>query len=97
MKAKTSKILNVAVESINFILINYALSNMAMLLKSSPLFILFFASDIWVTGNYWKRMYDLTRNKIIAAVLLIACFATYIGVVYFIGRVVGNIVPFRQM
>ena len=97
MKVKIYKILDVAIESINFILINYALSNIAMLLKSGPLFILFFASDVWVMGKYWLKMYDLTGNKILSAALLIACFAIHIGIVYVIGRVVGSIVPFWQM
>lgn len=38
MKAKASKWLEIVIESINYIIINYALSNMAMILKSNPLF-----------------------------------------------------------
>ena len=83
------------VESINYILITYALSNMAMLFQSNPLFILFFASEIWVIGNYWRKVCDMVKNKILAVVLLIICFAIHIGIVYFIGRVVGTVVPFK--
>lgn len=96
MKLKTSKIVDAVIGSINYILINYALSNMAMLLKSSPLFILFFASEVWVLGKYWQKMHDLTGSKILSGVLLIGCFAIHIGIAYFVGRVVGSIVPFRQ-
>lgn len=96
MKSKASKIVDVLIYSINYILINYALSNMAMLLKSNPLFILFFASEVWVMGNYWRKMHDLTGSKILSAILLFGCFVIHIGIAYFVGRVVGNIVPFRQ-
>ena len=95
MKTKVSKYLDIIIESINYIIINYALSNMAMLFQNNPLFILFFASEIWIMGNYWNKVYDITKNKILVAVLLIICFAIHIGIVYFVGRVVGNVVPFK--
>lgn len=41
MKTKTSKLLEVIIESINYIILCYALSNVAVLLKSNPIFILF--------------------------------------------------------
>ena len=95
MKTKASKYLEIVIESINYIIISYALSNMAMLFQSNPLFILFFASEIWVIGNYWRKGCDMVKNKILAVVLLIICFAIHIGIVYFIGRVVGTVVPFK--
>ena len=96
IKMKVSKYLDIVIESINYIIINYALSNMAMLLQSNPLFILFFASEIWVMGNYWRKVCDIIKNKILTAILLIVCFVIHIGIVYFVGRVVGSVVPFRQ-
>ena len=95
MKTKASKYLEIVIESINYIIISYALSNMAMLFQSNPLFILFFASEICVIGNYWRKVCDMVKNKILAVVLLIICFAIHIGIVYFIGRVVGTVVPFK--
>lgn len=95
MKTKASQSLDIVIESINYIIIHYALSNMAMLFQSNPLFILFFASEIWVMGNYWRRVYDIAKSKILAAGLLIICFAIHIGIVYFVGRVVGTVVPFQ--
>ena len=41
MNRKITKILDVAIHSINLILINYALSNMMALFRSSLLYILF--------------------------------------------------------
>lgn len=55
-----TKYFDLFVESINFILINYALSNIAMLFKANMLFILFFASEIWLIGNYWKKANELS-------------------------------------
>ena len=95
MKAKLTKCLDIIIESINYIIINYALSNMAMLLKSNPLFILFFASQIWIMGNYWRKVYGIAKNKILVAVLLIVCFLIHVGIMYFVGRIVGTIVPFK--
>ena len=46
MKRKITKILDVAIHSINLILINYALSNMMALFRSSLLYILFFTSPL---------------------------------------------------
>ena len=48
MKQKAAKILDVAIHSINLLLINYALSNMMALFRSSVLYILFFTSEMWV-------------------------------------------------
>lgn len=96
MKAKASKWLELVIESINYIIINYALSNMAMILKSNPLFILFFASEVWIMSTYGRKVVDLTKSKLLSAVLLIACFAIHIAMVYFLGRFVGDIVPFKQ-
>ena len=55
MGTRWSGILELLIVSVNYILIGYALSNIAMLLQSNPLFILFYASEIWVTGLYWRR------------------------------------------
>ena len=59
MREKGSKLLDVMVYSINYVLISYALSNVSMALKSNPVFILFFASELWVIGLYIKRFMSL--------------------------------------
>lgn len=96
MKPKTSKYLELIIESVNYIIINYALSNVAMLFKSNPLFILFFASEIWVMGNYWRKVSDMTKSKTFSIILLIACSAIHLGMVYYMGRIVGEIVPYAK-
>ncbi len=96
MKPKTVKWLEILAESINYIIINYALSNMAMLFQSSPLFILFFASEIWVMNNYLRKVCELSKHKIVSTIFMIVCFAIHIGLIYFVGCVAGNIIPFKQ-
>ena len=96
MGTRWSRILELLIVSVNYILIGYALSNIAMLLQSNPLFMLFYASEIWVTGLYWRRAAQLTGSKLLSTVLLVVCFALQIGMVYFAGRVVGEMVPFYK-
>lgn len=96
MKAKIANWLDIFVESINYIIINYALTNMAMLFQHNLLFILFFASEIWVLGNYWRKISELSKNKVFSTILLIICFLIHISLIYFVGRITGNIVPFKQ-
>ena len=96
MKRKITKILDVAIHSINFILINYALSNMMALFRSSLLYILFFTSEIWVFVQYRKNIEELSDSKALANLLLVICAAIEIGFVYFFGIVSGKLVPFNQ-
>ena len=93
MKRKMSTILEILIYSLNYILISYALSNVSILLKASPIFILFFASEIWVMGVYVNKIQEVTEKKVLSWILLAVCFALHIGMVYFIGRIVGDIVP----
>ena len=88
MKRKMSTILEILIYSLNYILISYALSNVSILLKASPIFILFFASEIWVMGVYMNKIQEVTEKKVLSWILLAVCFALHIGMVYFIGRIV---------
>ena len=94
MREKGPKLLDVMVYSINYVLISYALSNVSMALKSSPVFILFFASELWVIGLYIKKIHVITGSSLLAGILLVSCFAVHIAMAYFFGRFVGDIVPF---
>ena len=63
MKRKFPKILDVAIHSINLILINYALSNMMAFFRSSLLYILFFTSEMWVFVQYRKNIEELSDSN----------------------------------
>ena len=91
---RKTKVLDIIVESINYVVISYALTNMAFLFSASLFFILFFASEIWVAGNYWRKVNELTDSKVITAILLLLCFVVHVAIIYFIGRVSGTIIPF---
>lgn len=93
---QNAKGLDIIVESINYVIISYALTNMAFLFSASPLYILFFASEIWVAGNYWRKVKELTESKVITAILLFLCFVVHVAIIYFVGRVSGTIIPFRK-
>ena len=95
MEGKLSKYLDIIIESINYIVVSYALSNMAILLHRNPFYILLFASELWVTINYWKKMEQMTANKLWSVILVAVCFAAKTALIYFMGRAVGEIVPFR--
>lgn len=93
---RKTKILDIIVGSINYVILSYALTNMAFLFRANLLYILFFASEIWVAGNYWHKVKELTENKVVTVILLFLCFAVHIAMIYFIGRVSGTIIPFRK-
>ena len=95
MKRKFPKILDVAIHSINLILINYALSNMMAFFRSSLLYILFFTSEMWVFVQYRKNIEELSDSKALANLLLIICVAIEIGLLYFFGIVSGELIPFK--
>lgn len=96
MKLQIVNRLDIIIESINYVIISYALSNMAVLFQDNLLFILFFASEIWVMNNFWQKVNKLSKSKVVSSILLVACFAINVGLIYFMGRIVGNIIPFKQ-
>ena len=89
MKRKFPKILDVAIHSINLILINYALSNMMAFFRSSLLY------KMWVFVQYRKNIEELSDSKALANLLLIICVAIEIGLLYFFGIVSGELIPFK--
>lgn len=93
---RKTKVLDIIVGSINYVIISYALTNMAFLFRANLLYILFFASEIWVAGNYWRKVKELTESKLITAILLFLCFVIHIAMIYFIGYVSGTVVPYMK-
>ena len=92
-----TKMLDIVIHTINLILINYALSNMMALFRSSLLFILFFTAEMWVFVQYQKSIEKLSNSKALANLLLVICAAIEIGLLYFFGIVSGKLVPFKIM
>lgn len=96
MKSGVTKWIEILVESVNYIIISYALSNMALVFQQHLLFILFFASEIWLMQVYWRSVFEKTKNKLLSAGLLGGCFVVHIGLTYYVGRIVGQMVPFAS-
>mgnify|MGYP000444159290 CR=1 FL=1 len=97
MGTRWSGILELLIVSVNYILIGYALSNIAMLLQSNPLFILFYG-PAEISGDRallaQGRKADRQQAALDGAVGCLFCAADWNGL--FAGRVVGEMVPFYK-
>lgn len=56
MKRKISGWIDLLAVSVNYIVICFALSHMEIRFQHDPVFILFSASQIWVTGAFWGKV-----------------------------------------
>lgn len=56
MKRKISGWIDLLAASVNYIVICFALSHMEIRFQHDPAFILFSASQIWVTGAFWGKV-----------------------------------------
>lgn len=93
MKSNSSKTLEVVIASLNFMTISYALSSIMISFKTSWIYILFFASNVWVISEYWKTLKQTTGNKIVASTVLVCSFLVICLVIYFVGYIDGVITP----
>ena len=90
-KSKFVKLLEIAVESANYIVISYALSSTAFLFGKPSIFsVLFFASECWLMVNYWEKARGLTGGRIVTAVMIAVCFAAHCLIVYSIVVYLGT-------
>lgn len=96
MKEKVSKTVDVLIEVINYIVISFALSSVAMSLWTEWVSILFFYSNAWLTINLRKRLKEVIGNGVIAEIVCWGSVAAFIAIVYFVGYVKGAIVPFSS-
>ena len=94
MKPAKKNGLAVLIEFVNCVIIQYALSNTAILMQANSLFILLFAAKVWVWNRYWCSMKEQCENKALPVLLLAGSFAANWALLYFVGRAVGEIVPF---
>lgn len=96
MKEKWKKGIEIIVESINFIIITYALSSMAMSFRTSPVYILFFASNVWLIGRYGTQLKKATGSWLLTAIIFCLSFGVFCLITYFAGYIDGNIVQFNK-
>ena len=96
MKTTIKRWAGIVIESLNYIIISYALSCMTFLFRTDWLFIPFFASEIWLLSKLFVTLNKLTKNKIISGAVWI-CSLIIVGLLmYYIGYVDGTLVPFAS-
>lgn len=96
MKSRFSKAIEIFVESINYIIVSYALSCMAMFFKTSPFFILFFASEIWIFSKYWRTLQNILKSKWLSVLIWIFSFLVLCLMLYFLGYIDGRMISFAS-
>ena len=89
MKLSKNNAVELLVESVNCIIIHYALSNMLGLLQVHPLWILLFSSQIWVTVRYWNTARARTQSSWLASVLVVVCIGANLALLHFVGHAIA--------
>ena len=89
MKLSKNNAVELLVESVNCIIIHYALSNMLGLLQVHPLWILLFSSQIWVTVRYWSTARARTHSSWLASVLVVVCIGANLALLHFVGYAIA--------
>ena len=94
MKLSKNNAVELLVESVNCIiihyaLIHYALSNMLGLLQVHPLWILLFASQIWVTVRYWNTARARSQSIWLALVMQLVCIGANLALLHFVGYAIA--------
>lgn len=88
MKLSKNSAVELLVESVNYIIIHYALSNLLGLLQAHPIWILLFASQIWVTVRYWNTARARSQSRL-ALVLLLVCIGANLARLHFVGYAIA--------
>lgn len=89
MKLSKNNAVELLVESVNCIILHYALSNMLGLLQVHPLWILLFSSQIWVTVRYWSTARARTQSSCLASVLVVVCIGANLALLHFVGHAIA--------
>ena len=89
MKLSKNNAVELLVESVNCIILHYALSNMPGLLRAYPIWILLFASQIWVTVRYWSTSRVRTQSSWLASVLVVVCIGANLALLHFVGHAIA--------
>lgn len=96
MKKQLAKAVEIGVETLNYWVISYALSSMTMVFRADWLFVLFFASNVWLIGRYYDRTAAVLDSRKWAVPVCALAFAAFVLFVYRVGQVQGSVMPFAQ-
>lgn len=81
------KFFDILIESIVFIIFTYLLLGAMSSFRSSPAYILFFATNIWLIGVYYDRLKKLTDKKYMPFVIMTVSVSGLFWIIYFVGAV----------
>ena len=96
MKQQLAKAVKIGVETLNYWVISYALSSMTMAFRADWLFVLFFASNVWLIGRYYEAIVAALNSRKWAVLVCALAFAAFVLFVYRVGLVQGSVIPFAQ-
>ena len=94
MQDKSSKIIDIIVRSIAFVVINYLLVSTELSFKANILGLMASFANIWMITDYYQSVQRRTEKKGVTILLCAICFVASVAIAYFVGYVHGTIIPF---
>ena len=94
MENKGSKIIDIIVRSIAFVVINYLLVSTELSFKANILGFLASFANIWMIIDYYKSVQKQLEKKAVTILLCVLCFIASAAIAYFVGYVRGTIMQF---
>lgn len=82
---KFPKAVEIAVESVSFLLVQYFLACFMLSMRASLVYIIVFAANVFVLIKYGETLARLTDNRMLRAVIFAAYLAALAASVYFFG------------
>jgi hypothetical protein len=74
-------VLDITVESISFIVVSYLLLNAMYAFRANIVWVLFFATNVWLIQKYWQTLRKSLGNRI-AAIVVTAISLLILAVVF---------------
>lgn len=94
MKTVLAKWAEILIETINYVIISYALNCVMIVFQTHWLWILIAAAKIWLFSNFFISLNGLTKNRIVSLAFLTCGLVGTCLLIYFIGYIEGNLVSF---
>lgn len=82
---KFPKALEIAAESVSFLLVQYFLACFMLSMRASPVYIIVFAANVFIFIKYGETLARLTESRMERAAIFALYFAALAASVYFLG------------
>ena len=79
------KVLDIFIESVNFIVISYLLLSVMYAFKTNVLWVLFFATNVWLVQKYWHILRSALGKRILCFSIIAASLLVLAGVFLIFG------------